>query len=453
MLYVYQLRDTFLLSHPVFHGLWDILNLQPGFSTTTHDMINLRKRDPGPVLGLGWLLALSVGGGVLLFSAIGLLLAWRIKRRPEPYTTATYYGPQLQLQQQQMRQQSSDDDENDGVPPPGRRGTRLLKRGFFASSTSVGYLSSHFSLPRVPSLQSLNLSGNRLSRTFTLDEEAAHGPKVKKTVSETWLRDNWFSRTPTLPDVDAREGEGEGARRYGGPEVVEVIEMDRDGDDGKVGKKGGWTEQRIEVVKKQHNGMDTKAGLGVSSDDGSPVWERPEVVLETLHHQTKSAPSSPDKQQYHSPQRQSPKKQPPPQSPQQQEGRRSVTETDLRFILLSTEQRCVMVANRRLRPQGIHLQSLIILWERRPRHQRLPRATAVLRLLQQRTRQRPLGATSALGPRGYRLPPARARQERGPWVMVSRRLERIVGPAPSVVRQTASSRRPSRSLRTLLMAV
>lgn len=112
-----------------------------------------------------------------------------------------------------------------------------------------------------------------------------------------------------------------------------------------------------------------------------------------------------------------------------------------------------MVANRRLRRQGIRLQSLIILWERRPRRQRLPRATVVLRLQQQRTRQRPLGATSALGPRGYRLPPARARQARGLWVMVSRRLERIVGPAPSVVRQTASSRRPSRSLRTLLMAV
>lgn len=149
-------------------------------------------------IGLGWVLAIAIGGGVLLFAAIGFLLAWRIKAHSEPCNTQVYA--------------SNPDD------PTSTR--RLTKKRFITSTSSFGNLGSRLSLtfppvlPPLPTYDSFRgrdedgdeERGRRREKGGDMnwvDEEAMHGPAVNRiTFRESWFsREGWLSRSPTLPNV------------------------------------------------------------------------------------------------------------------------------------------------------------------------------------------------------------------------------------------------------------
>ncbi|KAF7551485.1 hypothetical protein G7Z17_g4986 [Cylindrodendrum hubeiense] len=146
-----------------------------------------REAEPtGHTLGLGWLLAFSLGGAVLLFTCIGLLLSWRIKNRPENETTTTIYEVA--------------DREN-----PGRKlgfTKRLTKRKYvMAQSTSRLSLSLPPIIPPMPTYQSFGFGNRKRSRSW-VEEDKFHGPKVSKSFRNSWLkRDSWLGKAPTLPSL------------------------------------------------------------------------------------------------------------------------------------------------------------------------------------------------------------------------------------------------------------
>lgn len=216
------------------------------------DFLRLVRREGGESsgLGLGWLLVLAIGGGVLLFTAVGLLLAWRIKARGKPVTTRVYA-------------QRDDHPEAYELPPSSTwlgsltasSTTRLVKKSRFASESSFSRLSSKTFLPGtlppiLPPLPtyhsfleqrtvdeagvaeaaaattttspkknktknkssidntSTNDGGSKTrsrngSITNWVDEEALHGPVIKRmSFRESWFsKDSWLLRSPTLPNV------------------------------------------------------------------------------------------------------------------------------------------------------------------------------------------------------------------------------------------------------------
>ncbi|KAH7152039.1 hypothetical protein B0J13DRAFT_439121 [Dactylonectria estremocensis] len=165
----------------------------------------------GRTLGLGWLLAFSLGGAVLLFTCVGLLLAWRIKKRPESRaTTTTIY-------------------EVSDRPNPGRLlgFTKRLTRRKYVMAQSTSRLS--LTLPPIlpvpaPTYQaggsggggagaggSADLVGpNRKRSRSWVEEDKFHGPKVSKSFRDSWFkRDSWLAKAPTLPSLmldDAEKG-------------------------------------------------------------------------------------------------------------------------------------------------------------------------------------------------------------------------------------------------------
>lgn len=150
----------------------------------------------GHTLGLGWLLAFSLGGAVLLFTCIGLLLAWRIKSRPENNTTTTTTIYEV----------------SDG-PNPGKKlgfTKRLTRRKYvMAQSTSRLSLTLPPIIPPLPSYQ--NFVGNRKRSRSWVEEDKFHGPKVSKSLRNSWFkRDSWLGKAPTLPSLmldDAEKGD------------------------------------------------------------------------------------------------------------------------------------------------------------------------------------------------------------------------------------------------------
>ncbi|KPM36793.1 hypothetical protein AK830_g9775 [Neonectria ditissima] len=156
----------------------------------------------GHSLGLGWLLAFSLGGAVLLFTCVGLLLAWRIKSRPENDTTTTIY-------------EVSDRPEEGGKKKKKLGFTKRLTRRKYvrAQSTSRLSLSMPPLLPPLPTYQSFGFlhKGNRKRSRSWVEEDEFHGPKVSKNVRDNWFRrDSWLGKAPTLPSLmldDAEKGE------------------------------------------------------------------------------------------------------------------------------------------------------------------------------------------------------------------------------------------------------
>ena len=184
-------------------------------------------------LGLGWLLALAIGGGILLFAAVGFLLAWRIKKSGQPCTTRVY-------SMGYPDPESSNNNNNNNGPsvdhfelPPSSTGlgsltasstTKLVKKKFLTSDSSWSRLSSKTFLPvntppvlpPLPTYQSfLTRQKTRDTRArtdndraaWTVDEEAMHGPVVKRmSFRESWFsKEAWLVRSPTLPNVIAGE--------------------------------------------------------------------------------------------------------------------------------------------------------------------------------------------------------------------------------------------------------
>ncbi|KAH7165786.1 hypothetical protein EDB81DRAFT_638987 [Dactylonectria macrodidyma] len=169
----------------------------------------------GKPLGLGWLLAFSLGGAVLLFTCVGLLLAWRIKSRlesRETTTTTTIY-------------------EVSDRSKPGRLlgFTKRLTRRKYVMAQSTSRLS--LTLPPIlpvpaPSYKGRGGGGagartggggsagvvgpNRKRSRSWVEEDKFHGPKISKSFRDSWFkRESWLAKAPTLPSLmldDAEKG-------------------------------------------------------------------------------------------------------------------------------------------------------------------------------------------------------------------------------------------------------
>ncbi|RSL64108.1 hypothetical protein CEP53_004186 [Fusarium sp. AF-6] len=149
----------------------------------------LYRREAGSGLGLGWILAFSIGGAILLFAAIGFLLAWRIRSRTEPESTTVY-------------QVSDNSDDH-------RRSIftkRLVKKNYSMSkSGSRLSLSLPPVLPPLPSHNSFTFfsgNGKRGRSSSWVEEDKFHGPKVSRSRCDSlFSRDSWLGRAPTLPSL------------------------------------------------------------------------------------------------------------------------------------------------------------------------------------------------------------------------------------------------------------
>ncbi|KAM6512408.1 hypothetical protein FSOLCH5_010122 [Fusarium solani] len=149
---------------------------------------SLYRREAGG-LGLGWILAFSVGGAILLFAAIGFLLTWRIRSRTEPESTTVY-------------QVSDNSDDH-------RRSIftkRLVKKNHSMSkSCSRLSLSLPPVLPPLPSHNSFTFfggNGKRGRSSSWVEEDKFHGPKVSRSRRDSlFSRDSWLGRAPTLPSL------------------------------------------------------------------------------------------------------------------------------------------------------------------------------------------------------------------------------------------------------------
>ncbi|KAL6902497.1 hypothetical protein GGI43DRAFT_341860 [Trichoderma evansii] len=158
-------------------------------------------------IGLGWLLAIALCGGVLLFTAVGLLLVWWVKKTHHP-------GPQMVYGYSATR--------NSLLPASS---SRLIKRRLLGSesfSKVSSRLSSRFSFSGgaqhvvqtpLPTYEGVQLPerrrtvsrGRKRSRSW-VDEDDLHGPKImrnnKRNARESWFgRDGRLGMAPTLPNV------------------------------------------------------------------------------------------------------------------------------------------------------------------------------------------------------------------------------------------------------------
>ncbi|KAK4067020.1 uncharacterized protein Triagg1_8020 [Trichoderma aggressivum f. europaeum] len=168
----------------------------------------LVRRDPEHVdhpIGLGWLLAIALCGGILLFTTVGLLLVWWVKKSRSP-------GPQMVY---------SFAAQNYGLPPSSSRLTkrRLLGSESFCKlssriSSRFSFVGPHDEPPPLPTHESLPLPerrrtvsrGRKRSRSW-VDEDDMHGPRMarsKRNARESWFGgDGRLGMAPTLPNVDA----------------------------------------------------------------------------------------------------------------------------------------------------------------------------------------------------------------------------------------------------------
>ncbi|KAL7922444.1 hypothetical protein ACQKWADRAFT_292468 [Trichoderma austrokoningii] len=164
-------------------------------------------------IGLGWLLAIALCGGILLFTAIGLLLVWWVKKNRLP-------GPR-------MVYGYSAATHNSLMPPSS---SRLIKRRLLGSesfSRLSSRISSRFSFSGgthqqqqhamqtpLPTYEGVQLPerrrtvsrGRKRSRSW-VDEDDLHGPKMMLRNNKRSARESWFGRdgrlgmAPTLPNV------------------------------------------------------------------------------------------------------------------------------------------------------------------------------------------------------------------------------------------------------------
>ncbi|KAL4722847.1 hypothetical protein ACLX1H_010085 [Fusarium chlamydosporum] len=218
-------------------------------------------------LGLGWILAFSIGGAILLFAAIGFLLTWRVKARDKTDETTVY--------------QVSENPEDHRRSLFNRR---LVKRNY-NGSRSISRLSLSLPpvLPPLPTYNSFTFFGghNKRGRSGSwIEEDKFHGPRVSRSRRDSlFSRDGWLGRAPTIPTL-MTNGDLEKAQ--------EAQELD-----GSI------------HVQKRH-----------SVETLKPSKTAPDLPLQEEHIQIS-----------------------PVRVPSRARVRASVTDTDLRDILRSTEQR------------------------------------------------------------------------------------------------------------------
>lgn len=235
-------------------------------------MSHVRRAMESSALGLGWLLALSVGGAVLLFTAVGFLLTWRMRSRSRA-------REQAEENERAVGQVSDTTDDHHQA----KLTKRLTKRKEVTTeSTNRFSLTLPPVLPPLPTYHSLGFpkEAKKGRSSAWVEEDKFHGPKVSKSLRDSWFgRDSWMNKTPTLP----------------------VLIMD-DQEKGEARKSREQTEnaqKRMSREKLKHNKTDPELPLDVTEE-------------------TKTSPIKAPRQAY---------------------VRASVTDSDLRYILRSTEER------------------------------------------------------------------------------------------------------------------
>ncbi|KAL6875498.1 hypothetical protein HDV57DRAFT_503308 [Trichoderma longibrachiatum] len=182
-------------------------------------------------IGLGWLLAIALCGGILLFTTVGLLLVWWVKksRSPGPQTvygyaaTETSFMPPTSTSRLIKRRLLGGGGGEGGSGSFSKLSSRLSSR---FSLLLPGGSSSHAAPPAaaasalpthnnegfaLPERRRTVSRGRKRSRSW-VDEDDLHGPRIAR--SKRSARDSWFGVVPTLPSVEAAPL----------PEVVEVEE-------------------------------------------------------------------------------------------------------------------------------------------------------------------------------------------------------------------------------------
>lgn len=157
-------------------------------------------------LGLGWLLALAIGGGALILLSLGLLLVWYFKQRRRPCNTRVYSWGDLPSQ--------TAANGNPAVPPGSAKKRLNKKRTGNSSVTEVdgSAWSSRMSLtlpvlpPMGPEPTQITPRGRKRSRSWVNEEDARGRSAARKSWRDSWsLVAGWFGKTPTVPDLHALE--------------------------------------------------------------------------------------------------------------------------------------------------------------------------------------------------------------------------------------------------------
>lgn len=161
-------------------------------------------------IGLGWLLAIALCGGILLFTAIGLLLVWWVKKNRHRHS-----GPRMVYGYSATH--------NSLMPPSSSRLTKRRLLGSESFSKVSSRFSSRFSFSGgaqqhavpspLPTYEGVQLPerrrtvsrGRKRSRSW-VDEDDLHGPKIvrnnKRNAKDSWFgRDGRVGMAPTLPNV------------------------------------------------------------------------------------------------------------------------------------------------------------------------------------------------------------------------------------------------------------
>ncbi|CAG9949423.1 unnamed protein product [Clonostachys rosea f. rosea IK726] len=137
-------------------------------------MLARREASKSPGLGLGWLLAIGLGGGLLLAVAVGLLFGWCkpiIREIPAVLLWKTWIPVAIVVQPH-------------------------VKQALDDTASGAATLATYNSFT--------NGAGKKERGRSWVDEEALHGPRVRRlSFRDSWFsKEGWLSGSPTLPDLD-----------------------------------------------------------------------------------------------------------------------------------------------------------------------------------------------------------------------------------------------------------
>ncbi|PNH47897.1 hypothetical protein VD0004_g574 [Verticillium dahliae] len=180
-----------------------------------------REEGGGGGLTVGWVLAIAIAGGALLFVSLAFILVTLTDRRNQRARLAT--ESEARLQQDDDVSTETETQTKDGSFRPPRQRRRLTKSPQVSPRKTARRSLPHI-LPAIKHSGSLNIFGSPAGRkrknscNSWIDEDAIHGPKVVKAKRESKgfsLRESWLiMRTPTLPNLLGYRDEPETAIFY-----------------------------------------------------------------------------------------------------------------------------------------------------------------------------------------------------------------------------------------------